>query len=99
MKRVEPSFEGSVSVTGAPAATWLPWGWAWPCAGDGAGARQTSAPAVNNEARIRLMTFSTLRDFDVRLRQGVGHEIYDQPVLPVHQQHVAPDVTIPHLLR
>src|ERR1044072_3533145 len=92
MKRVEPSFKGSVSVTGAAAATLLACGRV--CAG-AAGAKQTSTPTVNNEARMRLIAFSTLIP---RLRKGVGHEIDDEPVLSIHQEQVAPDVAVPNLL-
>jgi hypothetical protein len=62
MKRVEPSFKGSVSVTGDAAATREP---AAVCASDCAAvcARDCGAYAVkknavvNNEARMRLMAF------------------------------------------
>src|SRR5215208_706705 len=100
MKRVEPSFKGSVSLTGA-AATRLGTGRPWPCAG-AAGAAESSAAAANSEARMRLIPFSPCESGSARapgLRERVGHEVDDEPVLAVHQQHVAPHVAELHLLR
>src|SRR5215218_180463 len=119
MKRVEPSFKGSVSVTGAGAATRVPSAVCAACAavcaytcGERAAAK--NAAAVNNEARKRLMSFPFMnRGLGLTppvlsinftrparaLRERVGHEVDDEPVLPVYEQKVSADVSVPHLLR
>src|SRR5687768_1655985 len=102
MKRTDSFASGSVSVTGAAAPTREPaaaGAAGAACANASAGARQSSAPAVNNEAKMRLIACSLLSFSTYRSGEGVGHEVNDEPVLPVHQQHVAPDVAVSHLLR
>ncbi len=72
-KRTEPSFKGSVSLTGAALTREPAAGCESACAYTrDDGANESSANAVNNEARMRLMVFPFMTDRRARYGSASG---------------------------